>query len=485
MKKTFSISYKWAIILTVMVIILLSVGLLINKLFFYDYYLYKEKQEIFNFAVRLNENYDQEDKVFGIINEFVVKKQASVRLYSESDAYDFSFSIYMNSDMMGKGNGHGNKRNINLPHGVELDLTSEGYVFFDFEHDDIRTQLLGLVYELDNGDVLLVSLPFEGLNKTADIAMQFNVYIVLILLAVAIVIVMILARRMTKPIIQLSQITQKISDLDFSESYIGHTNDEIHSLGEHINSMSHSLESALTDLQVANSKLLEDIKEKERNVEMRKNLIANVSHELKTPIALIMSYSEGLRENDSLDDERKAYYLNVISNETEHMDNLVRDLLDLTELEYDAFQLDKSEFDISSLIDVVIDRYAYLIKEKQLKLVLDKDDIIKVSGDVRRLEQAITNLIINAIEYTPEKGCIEITVVSDEKTKVMIKNTGSHIDENDLNKIWTSFFASDKKKRKIGGSGIGLSIVKAIIEKHEGSYGAYNDEDGVVFYLEI
>lgn len=484
MKRPFSISYKWALILTIMVITLLSVGLLINKFFFYDYYLYKEKQEIFSFATRLNEHYTiDQAKAYNIINEFVLKKQASVKLYSESQSFDFSYSIFMENESMMRGHGH--RKSINLPHGVKLDLNNEGYVFFDFEHDDIRTQLLGLVYKLENDDILLVSLPFEGLNKTADIAMQFNVYIVLILLVVAVLIVMILAKRMTNPIIQLSQITQKISKLDFSTSYEGHSNDEIQMLGEHINSMSASLETALTELKVANTKLLEDIKEKERNVEMRKNLIANVSHELKTPIALIMSYSEGLRENDALDEKRREYYLEVISSETNHMDRLVRDLLNLTELEYDAFKLEKNHFDISSLIDEIIDRYAYWIKEKSLRIHLNKDDIIEVYGDKKRLEQALINLIINAIEHTTDKGRITIEVSSEQKTRILIKNTGSFIPQEDLSKVWSNFFTSNKDKRKIGGSGIGLSIVKAIIEKHEGSYGVYNERDGVVFYFEI
>jgi len=485
MKNSFSISYKWAMILTVMVVILLSVGLVINKFFFYDYYLSQEKKEIYSFAENVNSNYADTEKVVTLINEFITKKQASVKLFSENESLEFSFNLFMNNEWKGKGNGHNNRNTINLPHGIEVDLTNEGYVFFNFEHDAITTQLLGLVYTLDNGDILLVSTPFEGIDNTANIAMQFNVYIVLILLLVAVVIVILLARRMTKPIIQLTDMTQKISDLDFSEKFMGQSNDEIQSLGENINSMSESLESALTELKLANEQLVEDIKEKEKNVEMRKTLIANVSHELKTPIALVMSYAEGLRENDVLDDEKKAYYLNVISNEAMHMDGLVRDLLDLTELEYDAFKLDIKPLDLSSLIDEIIDRYAYLIREKKIKVYLDKEDIIEVQGDKRRLEQALTNLIVNAIEYTAEEGVISIRVNQDKKTKVVIKNSGSHIRDKDIDKIWTSFFKSKEKDRRIGGSGIGLSIVRAIVEKHKGNYGAYNEEDGVSFYIEI
>ncbi len=483
MKKTFSISYKWAAILAVMVIILLSIGLLINKFFFYDYYLSKEKQEIVQFAEDLNTSYSDTEKAGEIIDAFVLKKQASVRIYSGDDNFDFSFNMMMHSELNGKGQGKGNNRRITLPHGIEVDLTKDGYVFFDFEHDDIRTQLLGLIYELDGGDRVLITLPFEGINQTADIAIQFNIIIVSILLAVAMVIVIFLSKGMTKPIIQLSSMTKKISELDFSESYKGKSNDEIGLLGENINVMSFALENALSELKTANNQLKLDIEEKEKNVQMRKTLIANISHELKTPIALVMSYSEGLSENFELDKDKKDYYLNVISKEAEHMDALVRDLLDLTELEYDAFKLDLNTLDISSLLDEVIDRYAYLIKEKKIKVELDKDDIIEVLADKKRLEQAVTNLILNAIEYTTEEGLLKIKV---DNGRVSIFNSGSQIPESDLERIWTSFYKSKKlKDRRIGGSGIGLSIVRAIIDKHQGTYGAYNEINGVTFWFEL
>jgi signal transduction histidine kinase len=471
-------------ILAIMVLVLLSFGLIINKLFFYDYYLVKEKQEIYSFAESIDENYDDIEKTSQLIDEFVLKKQASVNLYSETESFNFSFSLFSTGNFKGKGSG--NRKNITLPHGVEVDLTNEGYVFFDFEHDDIRTQLLGMVYKLNNDDILLVTLPFEGLSNTADIAIQFNFYIVMVLLGFAIIIVIILSKRMTKPIIQLSTITKKISQLDFSESYTGQTNDEIHELGININSMSESLEHALVDLKKANNQLKLDLKEKEKNVEMRKTLIANVSHELKTPIALVMSYAEGLRENEALTDERKSYYVNVISKEADHMDTLVRDLLDLTELEYDAFQLELTTFDLSSLIDELIDRYAYLIKEKNIRVKLNKEDIVELTADKKRMEQAITNLLLNAIEHTPEKGEVVVSLSEEDNLKLTIYNTGSHIYEQDLDKIWTSFFKSKKQKeRRIGGSGIGLSIVRAIVEKHKGLYGVTNEPDGVAFWIKI
>jgi signal transduction histidine kinase len=484
MDKSFSISYKWAIILAVMVLILLSLGLVINKLFFYDYYLMKEKQAIYSFAEAVDKNYDDVSKTTQLIDEFILRNQASVNLYSETESFNFSFSMFSSGHFSGRGNG--NRKNINLPHGVELDLTNEGYVFFDFEHDAIRTQLLGMVYKLENDDVLLVTLPFEGLSNTADIAIRFNFYIVMILLGFALIIVILLSKRMTKPIIQLSTITKKISQLDFSESYTGQTNDEIHELGININSMSASLEHALDDLNEANDQLKLDLQEKEKNVKMRKALIANVSHELKTPIALVMSYAEGLRENEALNDDRKSYYVNVISKEADHMDALVRDLLDLTELEYDAYKLDLTTFDMSSLIDELIDRYAYLIKEKNIRIKLDKEDIVELKADKRRIEQAITNLLLNAIEHTPEEGEVVITVTEDNTLKLTIFNTGTHIPTQEIDRIWTSFFKSKKqKKRRIGGSGIGLSIVRAVIEKHGGLYGVRNDINGVSFWIEI
>jgi signal transduction histidine kinase len=481
MNKTFSISYKWALILAAMVIILLSLGLLFNNLFFYDYYLYNEKQDILSFSQSIDENYDNPELVAQLIDEFVLKKQASVNLYTEGEGYNFSFSVMAPGNFRGKGN----RKNVNLPHGVEIDLTQEGYTFIEYEHDDIKTQLLGLIYRLKNDDTLFVTLPFEGISRSADIAIQFNFYIVLILLALAMIVVVFLAKRMTQPIISLSAMTKRISDLDFSIKYKGNSNDEIHELGLNINEMSDALEDAMIQLKEANEALKRDLLEKEKNVEMRKTLIANVSHELKTPIALVMSYAEGLSQNQMLDSDKKDYYLNVISKEAEHMDTLVRDLLDLTELEYDAFKLEYSTFDMSSLVDELIDRYASLIKEKSLRVELDKEDIIDCYGDKRRMDQAITNLLLNAIEHSPTDGLVSIRIQVNDKVKIFIENSGSHIKDENLDLIWTSFFKSDKRDRKIGGSGIGLSIVKAIVEKHQGSYGVRNTASGVEFYIEI
>lgn len=484
MNRRFSISYKWALTLIVLILSLLVIGLVINKLFFYDYYLSQEKNQMYDFATELDHHYDDSESALRIINNFALKKQASVNIFSETEDFNFSFSAF--SDSRFRGNGNGMKRRSNLPHGVNIDLTRTGYLFFELDHDDITTQLLSLVYSLKNGDTLLVTIPYENINKTADIAIQFNVYIVLILLLVGVIIVLFMARRMTKPIIALSDMTKKIAELDFTEQYKGKGNDEIHELGENINSMSSSLKGALGDLQSANEKLKEDIREKERNVEMRKTLIANVSHELKTPIALVMSYSEGLSNNDALDEEKKAYYLDVINKEADHMDSLVKDLLSLTELEYDAFKLQVKKFDLSSLLDEIIDRYATLIIDKGLKLKLEKEDIIEVCADKKRIEMALTNLLINAVEHANNDGVITVQVTENERTIIKIHNTGSSIPEEDIESIWTSFYKSEANKdRRIGGSGIGLSIVKAVVEKHHGQYKAVNEQDGVAFIIEI
>lgn len=479
MKRQFSISYKWALLLGTTIVVLLAIGVLFNKLFYFDYYLNREKEEIYRFAEELNELVDDTEAFEEKIDRYVLSKSVTVTVIGDIERR-FAFA----------GSNKGNRGDIKapipgvLPKDYKEILSKDGHYYFNFEHEQLSTNLLGLIYALDNEEYVLITMPYEGLNNVADIAIGFNLKIAIVLIALAMIVVGAIARQMTKPIIKLSTVTSKIAQLDFSSNVTVSSNDEIGQLGENINLMSSALEQTLTDLKDANAQLINDIKEKEKIVEMRKSLVANVSHELKTPLALILSYAEGLSNNNALDEEKQSYYLEVIEKEANHMNKMVRDLLDLSELEFDAFSVSKADMDLSSLIDEIMDRYIGIISEKKIKIKYIKSDIIPVHADKMRLEQALTNLIVNALEYTPFEGSVEIRVFEEEHTRVEIYNSGSYIPEADLQEVWTSFYKGKSEKRKIGGSGIGLSIVKSVIDKHDGAYGCFND-NGVVFWFEI
>ena len=254
-----------------------------------------------------------------------------------------------------------------------------------------------------------------------------------------------------------------------------------------MNYMSDRLEKAINELQNANELLKEDIKRKEAIDEMRRDFIANVSHELKTPIALIQGYAEGLNEGLCEDEESRKYYTEVIMDESEKMNKMVKQLLTLSSLESGNSILNKEKFNITALISNILGSISILIGEKNVNIIFDSNKEIYVYADEFKIEEVITNYISNAIHHVKDFGEIKITVDDDGKNIIFnVYNTGNPIPKEDLGNVWEKFFKVDKAhSRAYGGSGIGLSIVKAIIEAHNGNVDVRNINDGVEFGFRI
>ena len=280
-----------------------------------------------------------------------------------------------------------------------------------------------------------------------------------------------------------------MSNLDFSHKYrITDADDEINNLGKSINLMSDKLESTIKQLRRTNIELERDIEEKSKIDEMRKSFISDVSHELKTPIALIQGYSEGLLENVNTDDESRKFYAEVILDETNKMDRLVKQLLELMKLEYGKREFSDKEFNIVELEKEVIRKSKVMLEEKQVEVELKSPEEINVIADDFYIEQVITNYLTNAIKHVEEvngeKSIVIENVVNVEKNKVKIKvfNTGVNIKEEDLTRIWNRFYKVDESRNRAdGGTGIGLSFVKAIMSNYKNDYGVINKDNGVEF----
>lgn len=284
-----------------------------------------------------------------------------------------------------------------------------------------------------------------------------------------------------------------MSNLDFSHKYkITGADDEINNLGKSINTMSDKLEKTIKQLRRTNIELEKDIEEKSKIDEMRKSFISDVSHELKTPIALIQGYSEGLLENVNTDEESKQFYAEVILDETNKMDKLVKQLLELMKLEYGKREFEDKEFNLVELEKEVVRKSQVMIEEKEVKITFETLEEINVFADDFYIEQVVSNYITNAMKHVKEvkgKKYIKIENVIDiDKNKVRIKvfNTGDNIAEENIARIWNRFYKIDESRnRKEGGTGIGLSFVKAIMSNYDNSYGVINKENGVQFYFEL
>ena len=285
----------------------------------------------------------------------------------------------------------------------------------------------------------------------------------------------------------LSSLSERMSELDFDARYTGNSQDEIGVLGHSMNTLSEKLKETIGELKTANNELQRDIEEKIRIDETRKEFIANVSHELKTPIALIQGYAEGLTEGMADDPDSRDYYCEVIMDEANKMNKMVKQLLTLTALEFGNDLPVMEQFDLVKLIQGVLSASGILLQQKEATVVFEPSSPVPVWADEFKIEEVITNYINNAMNHLEGEKRIEIRLEQREKeVKVFVFNTGQHIPEEDLDKLWTKFYKVDKARtREYGGSGIGLSIVKAIMDAHNKQCGVENVNGGVEFWFTV
>jgi two-component system, OmpR family, sensor histidine kinase VanS len=332
---------------------------------------------------------------------------------------------------------------------------------------------------------ILMSTSVAAISDSATIANRFFMVTGAIILVIGGIIIFFISKKFTDPILEINQITKDMSVLDFSRKIKINSKDEFGQLAESINYLSNQLEKSISSLREANRQLQKDIAQKDEIDRMRKEFISNISHELKTPLAIILGYSEGLRLNISRDD--KDFYCDVITDEAQRMSKLVFRLLDLSQLESGAIDIEKSDFSISELVDQCLERSSILFKEKDVTVTVNSEDGLMVTADYERIEQMFTNYLTNAINHVDDRKIIRINICSlESKARISIFNSGSHIPEESLDKIWDSFYKVDKARtRTYGGTGIGLYIVKTIMELHQNRYGVNNIEGGVEFWFEL
>ena len=341
--------------------------------------------------------------------------------------------------------------------------------------------------QFENGYYFLIRSPLESIRESADISNNFYFFVGTLIVLFSGMIILIVTGRITRPISELTRLSEKMCDLDFDAKYESHAGNEIDMLGDNFNKMSKRLESTISELKSANNKLQKDIEDKIKIDEMRKEFLDNVSHELKTPIALIQGYAEGLNENISDDPESRAFYCEVIMDEASKMNKLVKNLLTLNQLESGKDAPVMERFDLVSLIHGVLQSMHIMIEQKEATVIFEEEEPIYVWADEFKTEEVVTNYTSNALNHLDGERKIEIRIIRQEDcVKVSVFNTGTPIPEEDLPNLWNKFYKVDKARtREYGGSGIGLSIVKAIVEGMNQKYGVVNYDNGVEFWFTL
>ncbi|MEI3396322.1 MAG: HAMP domain-containing sensor histidine kinase [Clostridia bacterium] len=486
-----SVRVKLFMTLSLVILLIIIFLILVNNFVLGRFYLYSKRQTLKSVYRTVNdyynndksENFEEKLEQIAIQNNFdiLIRNNENVNIYTSNKDFYSTF---------GQMNEMTSRFNIGVG---ELIEQSDNFVIKKIKDSKNGITYILLSSTLDNGYLLYIRIPISSIQESVKISNNFLYLMAGFAILIAAVIVSYVSRKFTDPILELNDIAKKMSNLDFSHKYrIKDVDDEINNLGRSINVMSDKLERTINQLRNSNIELEKDIEEKSKIDEMRKSFISDVSHELKTPIALIQGYSEGLLENVNTDEESRKFYAEVILDETNKMDKLVKQLLELMKLEYGKRQFNDKKFNIVEVEKEVVRKSKVMLEEKKVKIEFNLSEEINVFADDFYIEQVISNYITNAIKHVKEiDGKKVISIVNEvniEKNKVRVKifNTGENIAEEHINRIWNRFYKVDESRNRTdGGTGIGLSFVKAIMNNYGNRYGVTNKDDGVEFYFDL
>ena len=479
----------------IMCIVVLSIILfliLVNSFVLEKYYQYTKSNQLKSLYNNINDYYNSDNPATNFKDELdrvAIKNNFDIIIKDENDKAvylsnkDFLSNIRVIIDFWG----------INKQKEYKVLEETDKLEIRNIKDTETSANYILLSGKLDNGYGVYIRIPISSIQESVRISNRFLYLIAGIVIIVGGIAIIYISKTFSSPISELNNIAKKMANLDFSHKYaVTDDDDEINELGESINMMSDKLETTINQLRSTNIELERDIEKKSKIDEMRKSFISDVSHELKTPIALIQGYSEGLLENVNDDPESRKFYAEVILDETNKMDKMVRQLIELTKLEYEKREFNNRTFNIVELEKEIVRTSKVMIDEKQTEVIFETPDKIDVFADDMYLSQIITNYLTNAIKHVKDvdgEKYIKITnvVLQDkQKARVTVFNTGENISEENLNRIWNRFFKADEaRNRDDGGSGIGLSIVRAIMNNYGNDYGVKNKPKGVEFYFEV
>ncbi len=418
-----------------------------NEVYFEKYFLKIKKNQLFYLS---NEIKDPRS----VIDFSSIEEKNNVKIYIINERYlpDVDVSL--------------SQSDIN-----ELFSNPKKFVFKLADTSFSLDKELTIITSYNKNQLLVISTPFSSVKEPVNVITSFHLKIVITALFLGYILSIILSRVITTSIITMGETAKRVAKLDFSQEFKSYSNDEIGVLGENLNIMSRQLKYSIDQLH-------EDI-EKERKIDkMRKEFISNVSHELKTPIAIINNYCEGLKEGIADDKDTADFYLDIIMEETENMNKLVQSLLFLSRAERGYLSFTSEPFNIQEIIENEVKRAENSSGGKYTVDIKIQDSIFH--GDKEQLSTVIKNLIENSFKYTEPEGTISILV---ENNKFSITNT-SNITEKEIGSIWQPFYRADKARDRKLGTGLGLAIVKEILENHNLKFGVYKSENNITFWFE-
>jgi signal transduction histidine kinase len=328
--------------------------------------------------------------------------------------------------------------------------------------------LVGLPVIRDNVmiAVVIMTTPVASLEETVDTLKEQFVIISLILISVSAILAYVFSRYFTKPILEINSAAKTMAEGNLSIRVPVSTKDELGMLSGTINHLSSQLQ---------------------KIEQLRKDLIANVSHEFKTPLSLIKGYAETIRDLENISQEKRNKQLNIIIEESDKLNHMINEILDLSQIQSDYYNLHRTEFSISDTIRAVVNRLAYHTENKKLKIEVDCKEALLIYADEKRIEQVIYNLLNNAINHSEQQSSIFIRAIDHGKVIIVeVEDHGDGISQEEIPYIWDRFYKAKEPAAKHKGSGLGLAIVKSILDAHKANFGVESKiGKGSKFWFEI
>lgn len=473
-----SITMKWMLAILLLLTLLIGSMILVNSVFLEKYYIFKTKATFVNEYEVLLEQYKESTD-----NEFlsILKKQNSNTGYKYivvNEKYDVILSSAPEFQIDDRFELTRFLKKFLSKHRNEL---SEDKIFYQALKSDDNSQYdIVLAAKLKRDYFLLITKPVQQISDNVAIANDFIIMIGIGVLIIGALIAYYMSRRIVRPLLEITKITSKIAHLDFSKRYKGTLKDEVGILGQSINRISEKLHSTISDLNQANTDL-------QAELQLQKRFLASVSHEFKSPVGLIRGYAESLQLGMAQNKEEAEEFTAIILQETDHLSRLISDIILLMHMDSGTFHIDKKKFNLAVSIQDIINKHVQMPTEKPLQFRTEIPSILPVCGDEGRIIQVLENLISNGIRHVDSRGILLITAKQlNDQVKVEVYNSGNPIPEKHLPHLFNAFYsAHDSRSRNKTGSGLGLSIVNSIMQKHGGECGVLNKEDGVVFWFSL
>lgn len=456
MKKNSFKFYLW-LILIVFSFLILTIFWFFQLTFLNSYYKYFKKNDMINISREVVNSYNYYSKDYHTLNMLAYKNNICIEILENNNVV---YASGANNSCLLIDN---KSINTNKNKFIESNKKSVTFTAYNYIYND---EILIYGEKLRDGSVVFISTPLKIMGSISSIIQKEFIYGTIFVLVISFLIAYIVSKKLSKPISKMTEESKKMAsgnyDVSFDESNI----DEINELATTLNNTS---------------------KELAKTESLRRELLANVSHDLKTPLTLIKANAEMVKDITYNNEEKRNNSLDVIIKETDRLNMLVEDILDLSKAQSKTMKLELKRINLNEIINSILTRYDVLCDRDSYNIKFNSDKEYIVKADVKRLEQVIYNLINNAINYTGENKTVTINLIDKNSfVRLEVIDTGKGIKDEDLKYIWDRYYKTDKSYHRVTvGTGLGLSIVKNLLDLHGFKYGVKTSKKGTNFYFDI